>query len=101
MQRFTHLLPLGLAFCLLTGGSLPPACAQPMAKSDKVRFETVDEVTLHGTYWPSTNGRKAPCVLLLQQVRRQEPRRRLGQPGRESPEARLRCAEFRLSRSRR
>lgn len=64
MRRFTLPLSLGLALCLLAGGRLPPACAQ-MPKPDKVRFETVDQVELHGTFWPNPKGRKAPCVLLL------------------------------------
>jgi hypothetical protein len=30
-----------------------------------VQFTSVDGVTLHGTFYPSTRGRDAPCVLLL------------------------------------
>src|SRR5438132_3910837 len=41
----------------------PSALAQN--DSEKVTFETVDEVELHGTYFPSAQGAKAPCVLML------------------------------------
>lgn len=33
--------------------------------SEKVRFDTVDLVELEGTYYPSSAGKRAPCVLLL------------------------------------
>jgi len=33
--------------------------------SEKVNFDTVDGVSLEGTYWPSKDGTKAPCALLL------------------------------------
>lgn len=33
--------------------------------TEKVRFDTFDRVTLRGTFYPSTKGSKAPCVLLL------------------------------------
>jgi pimeloyl-ACP methyl ester carboxylesterase len=36
-----------------------------MAQGDSVTFETVDEVELHGTFYPSDQGVKAPCVLML------------------------------------
>ncbi len=35
------------------------------AQNEAVTFETVDEVELHGIYFPSDQGIKAPCVLLL------------------------------------
>jgi pimeloyl-ACP methyl ester carboxylesterase len=40
-----------------------PAC--PAQDPQKVHFDTVDEVTLEGTYYPSDRKMKAPCVLLL------------------------------------
>jgi alpha-beta hydrolase superfamily lysophospholipase len=61
-------LSIGLALCLVAGGRLPSARAQGMPKTEKVKFKTVDQVELHGTYWPSTRGRKAPCVLLLHKL---------------------------------
>jgi hypothetical protein len=48
---------VGLGFSLL----LP---SQARA-GEKVNFDTVDGVSLEGTYWPSKMGIKAPCVLLL------------------------------------
>ncbi len=56
-----------IAFGLATGGifllPLRPALAQN--NSEKVTFETVDEVELQGTFYPSNQGMKAPCVLML------------------------------------
>ncbi len=34
-----------------------------------VRFESVDQVELQGTFYPSTRGSKAPCILLLHALR--------------------------------
>ena len=39
-----------------------------MKQSKRVHFETVDQVELSGTFWPSTKGRKAPCVILLHKL---------------------------------
>lgn len=38
------------------------------AGSEKVRFDTFDRVTLRGTFYPSSKGTKAPCVLLLHAI---------------------------------
>jgi hypothetical protein len=39
-------------------------------KSDKVKFNTVDHVELHGVWYPATGGgKKAPAVLLLHNVK--------------------------------
>ena len=57
MRRFTLPLSLGLSVCLLAAGGLPRANAQ--TKSERVRFETVDQVELQGTFWPGSKGRKA------------------------------------------
>jgi len=35
------------------------------AQKEEVSFETVDEVELHGTYYPGGQGVKSPCVLML------------------------------------
>jgi pimeloyl-ACP methyl ester carboxylesterase len=50
-------LALGLSLLLSWSG----ACAQ----NEAVTFETVDEVELHGTYYPGNQGIKSPCVLML------------------------------------
>lgn len=47
--------------------ALAPA-ARAQKKPDKVSFETVDEVTLSGVYYPSEKGDKAVTVLLLHRV---------------------------------
>src|SRR5437660_6786405 len=67
-------LGLFLGLTLLTG--LTPADAQdkkdpakkPEEKSgdfERVRFDTVDQVELHGTFYPSSKGKRSSCVLLL------------------------------------
>ena len=65
MRRFSLPLGLGAILVLLAGGGLQRAQAQ---KPEKVRFETVDQVDLEGTFYPSTLGRKAPTVLLLHKL---------------------------------
>jgi hypothetical protein len=35
------------------------------ADAERVKFDTVDGVELHGTFYPSKLGSKAPCVLML------------------------------------
>jgi pimeloyl-ACP methyl ester carboxylesterase len=40
----------------------------PRLRSRPVSFPTVDGVTLRGTFYPSGNGRNAPCVLLLHEL---------------------------------
>jgi len=69
MRRFTLPVLFGLSICLLTAGRLPRASAQAdKQKSERVHFETVDQVELHGTFWPGGKGRKSPCVLLLHKL---------------------------------
>ena len=51
----------GFALAALSRWTSPLAFAQ----GESVIFETVDEVELHGTYFPSDQGTKAPCVLML------------------------------------
>jgi pimeloyl-ACP methyl ester carboxylesterase len=53
----------GLAAALAV--ALLPAPGPAQAPPEKVRFDTVDEVELHGFYHPSAKAEKAPCVLLL------------------------------------
>lgn len=50
---------------LLAAVPLPAQPAQPKDNNETVKFETVDDVTIKGTYWPSTKGRKAPVAILL------------------------------------
>jgi len=69
MRRFSLPLALGTACWLLAAVSVPPARGQDdLPKPEKVRFETVDEVEIEGTFYPSTKGRKAPTVMLLHKL---------------------------------
>ncbi|MFL5245202.1 MAG: alpha/beta hydrolase [Gemmataceae bacterium] len=46
-----------------------PVVAQAEKDSfDKVKFDTVDQVELHGLFYPSTKGKDAPCALLLHKL---------------------------------
>jgi hypothetical protein len=61
---------LGLALGLAVGVSF---LGQPQARGAegdpvKVKFETVDQVELHGQFYPSGQGKKAPTVMLLRKV---------------------------------
>ena len=38
------------------------------ADSERVKFETFDEVELHGTYYAGDKGNKSPCALLLHAI---------------------------------
>jgi pimeloyl-ACP methyl ester carboxylesterase len=49
----------------LVGFVLLASAAGAQNDSEKVTFETVDEVELHGTFYRSNQGIKAPCVLML------------------------------------
>lgn len=69
MRQFTFPLSFGLSVCLLVASELPGARAEDKKqKSERARFETVDQVTLHGTFWPGSKGRKSPCVILLHKL---------------------------------
>jgi len=69
MRRFTVPFSFVLSVCLLAAGGLPSARGQAdKQKSERVHFETVDQVELHGTFWPGNNRRKSPCVLLLHKL---------------------------------
>jgi pimeloyl-ACP methyl ester carboxylesterase len=56
-----------LVFTVAVGGLFlfvsPSALAQN--QPENVTFETVDEVELHGSFYPSNQGTKAPCVLMV------------------------------------
>jgi hypothetical protein len=58
-------LVLGLAVALTAWWS-PQARADD--KDEKVKFESVDGVELHGVWYPSADGKRAPAVLLLHKV---------------------------------
>lgn len=57
-------LPL-LALALV---SLPRANGQGAKNVERVKFTTVDGVELHGSFYASAKGTKAPCVLLLHNI---------------------------------
>jgi hypothetical protein len=62
---------VGLALSLAAGAGLlatPQARAADPNEPVKVKFETVDTVELHGLFYPSGAGKKAPTVLLLRKV---------------------------------
>jgi hypothetical protein len=68
-----HMLQLHLKrlmFCLAAG--LVWACVSQsvlgQAKPVKVNFETADQVTLHGLYYPSEKKTNAACVLFLHEI---------------------------------
>jgi hypothetical protein len=44
-----------------------PPCGRA-AEGERVRFETVDQVEIHGTYFASPKGKKGPCALLLHAI---------------------------------
>jgi pimeloyl-ACP methyl ester carboxylesterase len=60
-------LALGFVLGLALLGE-PAACLAQQAQTEKVRFETIDQVELHGTFYASTKSKKAPCVLLLHKL---------------------------------
>lgn len=51
-----------LILCLLL---IPLSQLGAQANSQKVGFDTIDGVKIEGTYYPSTKGNKAACVLIL------------------------------------
>jgi pimeloyl-ACP methyl ester carboxylesterase len=58
----------GLALGLAVGLAFAAPPARGADEPDKVKFETVDLVELHGAWYPSKDGKKAPCVLLLHKI---------------------------------
>jgi pimeloyl-ACP methyl ester carboxylesterase len=51
---------------MVLGGATAGQTAPP--EPQKVHFETVDEVTLEGLFYPSGRGNSAPCALLLTDI---------------------------------
>jgi pimeloyl-ACP methyl ester carboxylesterase len=76
-MRLLPPVPLLLGLCVGLILSGPPAARGADVKdkaaddkSEKVKFESVDHVELHGVwYGPSGNGKKAPAVLLLHNIK--------------------------------
>ena len=64
-MRLLSFASLVLAFSLLLCWSAP---AQAQPKPEPVDFKTKDLVELHGTFYPSKAGKKAPTVLMLHKV---------------------------------
>src|SRR5437899_238296 len=71
-------LLLGLCLCLGLAVSLSAVrAADDKAKDDtkktnenqdRVKFNTVDGVELHGVFYTSDRGKKAPCVMILPKI---------------------------------
>jgi hypothetical protein len=57
---------LGLAFLLAPPGLL--GAARAADPPERVKFETIDEVELHGTFYPGKKGKKSPTALLLHKI---------------------------------
>jgi pimeloyl-ACP methyl ester carboxylesterase len=53
----------GLMFALLATPT-----AYPQNNVDRVKFDTCDGVELHGSFYPSRNGAKSTCVILLHNI---------------------------------
>jgi alpha-beta hydrolase superfamily lysophospholipase len=58
----------GVALGLALLGAARADEARAQSNTEKVRFETADQVTLRGTFYPSNRGTKAACALLLHQL---------------------------------
>jgi alpha-beta hydrolase superfamily lysophospholipase len=63
MQR----LALGRLACSIVVGFVMGGWSQTghTAEPDRVKFDTYDQVEIHGTYFPGDSGNKSPCALLL------------------------------------
>jgi pimeloyl-ACP methyl ester carboxylesterase len=62
--RVSRCLLPSVAACLF----LAIPSASKTAEIERVKFETVDQVEIHGTYYGSDKGTKAPCVLMLHAI---------------------------------
>jgi hypothetical protein len=58
LARLALAVPLAVAFL----------AAAPARAADGVKFDTIDGVELHGTYYPGSKGNKSPCALLLHNI---------------------------------
>jgi hypothetical protein len=62
-------LPRGVWFAFFSVALFsPPLVRAQNNEPDKVKFETTDGVELHGLFYTSTQGKKAPCVLFLPKI---------------------------------
>jgi dienelactone hydrolase len=64
-------LAVGLVVGLTVAGAAYGGQATEKAapvQGEKVRFDTVDQVELHGTFYPSSRGTKGPCVMFLHEL---------------------------------
>jgi pimeloyl-ACP methyl ester carboxylesterase len=77
MRFFTRPLTAGAilgCLSLLVPAGLPAQDKKEEKKDDEkktyetVRFNTVDQVELKGSYWPSTRGKKGPVAILLHRI---------------------------------
>ncbi len=61
--------PVGLAGGVLAGFALLwTASTTRAAGTERVKFESVDQVELHGTFYSSDKGKRAPCAILLHAI---------------------------------
>jgi cephalosporin-C deacetylase-like acetyl esterase len=70
MRRIPLPLSLIAGFTLLVlpqAGRAAPKPDKPN-KFNKVKFDTFDQVEIHGSFYPSHAGNQAPCVILLHQI---------------------------------
>jgi pimeloyl-ACP methyl ester carboxylesterase len=66
-MRAMPVLPLALGLSLGLAASWLPA-ARAANDGEKVKFDTGDGVELHGVYYASDRGKRAPAVLLLHKI---------------------------------
>jgi alpha-beta hydrolase superfamily lysophospholipase len=53
------------AFALVIGLPFVVPCPSQADESERIKFETFDQVELHGVFYPGGKGQKSPCALLL------------------------------------
>jgi predicted dienelactone hydrolase len=58
-------LALSTATALLL---LAPASVRAQGKPEEVQFDSADKVEIKGSFYPSANGNKSPCVILLHEI---------------------------------
>jgi pimeloyl-ACP methyl ester carboxylesterase len=58
-----------LAACLVLGLTLVwPQSSRAADDAERIKFDTYDQVELHGTFYPGGKGNKSPCALLLHAI---------------------------------
>jgi hypothetical protein len=68
MRRLAYPLAAGAVFSWLLLQAPAPARAQQKGNNETVKIETVDGVTLKGTYWPGNKQKKSPVAILLHRI---------------------------------